>query len=121
MAAREAPRISEDREPSAAVLCALYRLNHQYERAAQRCTDSLRDREDVDLYSNGGLLISCSTRSIEPFPTYRAIQLKPGHAVLYYKLWHCVQQKHEGRKAIDDYSEANAPENSTLQVSVTRQ
>jgi len=69
----------------------------------------------------GGLLISCSTRSIEPFPTYRAIQLKPGHAVLYYKLWHCVQQKHEGRKAIDDYSEANAPENSTLQVSVTRQ
>jgi len=83
MAAREAPRISEDREPSAAVLCALYRLN-QYERVVQRCTDSLRDRQDVDLYSNRGsayLMLDEIDRAISDLPRHPA-QARPCSSVL---------------------------------------
>jgi tetratricopeptide (TPR) repeat protein len=106
-AAQEAPRVSEDREPSARVLCALYQLNHQYERAVQRCTDALSDGEDVEVYSNRGaayLMLDEIDRAISDFD--RAIQLRPGQAVYYYNRGIAFSKKHEGQKAIDDYSEA---------------
>jgi tetratricopeptide (TPR) repeat protein len=92
---------------SAASLCAIHQLNHDYERAVRACSDALAEGEDAELYSNRGsalLMLDDIDRAILDFD--RAIQLEPDNAIRYYNRGIAFGKKHEGQKAIDDYSEA---------------